>query len=248
MIYLAENATKFTPEEMCRDIIPAMLKPRARVEYVKLGGEELVERRDVISLVQTISRGIECEIDAGGGRRRTNKYKSNDSSNESDSGRDDDSRGGGGGGRRGSGKENMCRIPGHNHAWKDCPNNRWSRNYQGSAGRDRDSDDDSRDRPRSPPRRGDRHRGRDRDRDRDKDRDSRRRERNRDKDRTRRSDRRHREVSSNESKRSDANSMGSPFVRFDQARDSIASQDSDSESTWSGQYSFSSESRGPELF
>ena len=29
MIYLAENATKFTAEEMCRNIIPAMLKPRA---------------------------------------------------------------------------------------------------------------------------------------------------------------------------------------------------------------------------
>ena len=99
---------------------------------------------------------------------------------------------------------------------------------------------------RSPPRRGDWNRGRDRDR--DKDNDSRRREQNRDKDRTRRSDRRHREVSSNESKRSNANSSGSPFVRLDQVRDSIASQDSDSESTWSGQYSFSSESRGPELF
>ena len=32
MVYLAENTTKFTLEELCRDIIPAMLKPRARVE------------------------------------------------------------------------------------------------------------------------------------------------------------------------------------------------------------------------
>ena len=38
MIYLAENATKFTAGEMCRDIIPAMLKPRARVEYVRKNG------------------------------------------------------------------------------------------------------------------------------------------------------------------------------------------------------------------
>ena len=29
MVYLAENTTKFTSEELCRDIIPAMLKPRA---------------------------------------------------------------------------------------------------------------------------------------------------------------------------------------------------------------------------
>ena len=69
MIYLAENATKFTPEEMCRNIIPAMLKPRARVVYVKLDGEELTERQDVISLVQTISRGIECQILVGGARK-----------------------------------------------------------------------------------------------------------------------------------------------------------------------------------
>ena len=66
MIYLEENATKFTLEEICRDIIPAMLKPCAQVECVKLGGEELTERQDVISLVQTISRGIKCKIEAGG--------------------------------------------------------------------------------------------------------------------------------------------------------------------------------------
>ena len=57
MIYLAENATKFTAEDMCRDIILAMPKPRVRVEYVKLGGEDLNEQRDVISLIRTISRG-----------------------------------------------------------------------------------------------------------------------------------------------------------------------------------------------
>ena len=131
MIYLAENAKKFTPEKMCRDIIPAMLKPRARVEYVKLGGEELTERQDVINLVQIISRGIECKIEVGGAKRRTPKYKSNNnSSSESDSGRDNDNHSCGSGGRRGHGKENMCRIPGHNHAWKNCPNNRWSHNYQ----------------------------------------------------------------------------------------------------------------------
>ena len=128
MIYLAENTTKFTPEEICRDITPTVLKPRARVEYVKLGGEELTERQDVISLDQTISRGIECKIEVGGAR--------------SDNGRDDDSHGGGSGGRRGHGKENMRRIRGHNHAWKNCPNNRWSHNYQGSASRSRKGDDD----------------------------------------------------------------------------------------------------------
>ena len=28
MVYLAENTTKFTVEEMCHDMIPAMPKPR----------------------------------------------------------------------------------------------------------------------------------------------------------------------------------------------------------------------------
>ena len=32
MIYLTENATEFTADQMCRDIIPAMPKPRARGE------------------------------------------------------------------------------------------------------------------------------------------------------------------------------------------------------------------------
>ena len=45
MIYLAENATKFTPEEMCRGIIPAIFKPRARVESVKLDGESSLSGR-----------------------------------------------------------------------------------------------------------------------------------------------------------------------------------------------------------
>ena len=93
---------------MCRNIIPMMLKPRARVKYVKIGGEELTERQDVISLVQTISRGIECKIEVGGAKRRTPKYKSNNgSSSDSDSSCDDNSHGGGSDGRRGPSKENM---------------------------------------------------------------------------------------------------------------------------------------------
>ena len=123
MIYLAENATKFAAEEMFCDIIPAMLKPRAQVDYIKMGGEDIVEKQDAVSLLRTISRGIECKIDVGGTRKHTPKYKSGyDSSSESNNGRDDDSRGGG---CHGNGKDtNMRRIPGHNHAWKDCLNNR----------------------------------------------------------------------------------------------------------------------------
>ena len=95
MIYLEGNATKFAAEEMS-DIIPGMLNSRARVEYVKIGGEYLVEKQDVVNLLQTISRGIECEIDVGGARKRTPKYKSGyDNSSESDSSRNDDGRGGG---------------------------------------------------------------------------------------------------------------------------------------------------------
>ena len=117
MIYLAKNAKDFAVEEMCRDIIPAILKPRAQVEYVKLGDEELTEQRDVISLIQTISRGIEFKIEVGNARKRTPKSKINhDSLSESDGGRNDDGHGDGGNGRRGHCKKNICRIPGNNHA------------------------------------------------------------------------------------------------------------------------------------
>ena len=79
-----------------------------------MGDEDLVDQRDIISLICTILRGIDCKIDVGGAKKRTLKYKSNyESSSESKGGRDDD---GGGGGRVGHGKENMCCIPGHNHA------------------------------------------------------------------------------------------------------------------------------------
>ena len=245
MMYLAENSTKFTAEDICRNIISAMLEPRARVEYIELGNEDLTERQDIISLIQTISRGIKCEIEVRNARKRTPEYKINhDSSSESDGGRDDDSHSGGG--RRGPGKENMCRIPGHDHAWKDCPKNKWSHNYQGSTSRSRDDDDESRSRSRSPARHGARHRDRDRDRDRNNNRDeSNRRERNCDRDRPRRSNRRQREVLSNESKRSDASSMGSPLVSFSQARDSVGSQDSDD---WSSQYSYSDVSCSSNVF
>ena len=60
---------------MCRDIIPAMLKPRARVEYVEMGGEDLFKKQDVVRSVRTILRGIKCKIDVGGTRNRTPKYK-----------------------------------------------------------------------------------------------------------------------------------------------------------------------------
>ena len=80
-----------------------------------MGDEDLVEKQGVVSLLRTISRGIECKIDVGGARKRTLKYKSGyDSSSESDSGRDNSGRNGR---RRKNGKDaNMCRIPGHNHA------------------------------------------------------------------------------------------------------------------------------------
>ena len=82
-------------------------------------------------------------------------------------GRDDDGHSDGPGG---DGKDtNMCRTPDHNHAWKDCPDNRWSRNYEGPSSRSRGGNDDSRSRSRSPPRRGAWHHDRDHDQNEDRD-------------------------------------------------------------------------------
>ena len=60
---MAENVTKFSAEELCREIVPATLKQRARVDYVKKGGEELRRTKaEAIELLETIFRGIEIEI------------------------------------------------------------------------------------------------------------------------------------------------------------------------------------------
>ena len=61
MIYLAENATEFTAEEMCHDIIPAMLKAFRASGVCKIGGEYLVDERDIISLICTILRGFRMQ-------------------------------------------------------------------------------------------------------------------------------------------------------------------------------------------
>ena len=72
---MAENATKFSAEELCREIIPATLKPRARVENVKREREDLRTKAKVIELPITESYGIEIEIKVEGAKRRAYVYK-----------------------------------------------------------------------------------------------------------------------------------------------------------------------------
>ena len=105
MIHLVENATTFTAEELCRH------HPPVQVEYVKIGCWDLVKKQDIVSLVQTILRGIECKIGIAGASKRTPKCKSGcNSSSESNSGGNDNGRGSG---HHENGKDtNMCRIPG----------------------------------------------------------------------------------------------------------------------------------------
>ena len=74
---LRVNTTKFSPEEMCGNIIPVCLKPRARVEYVKKGRES--SSRNKMLLFSTdylrISGDINCNIDVQSDRKRAHRYK-----------------------------------------------------------------------------------------------------------------------------------------------------------------------------
>ena len=77
--------------------------------------------------MRTITRGIKCEIEVEDIKRRSQKFKSrlHSKSSESCDNRD--------GGRSHNKTPTLCRIPGNIHAWKDFPENWWSRNYKGSA-------------------------------------------------------------------------------------------------------------------
>ena len=52
---MSENATEFSAEELCHEIVPATLTPRATVECVKRGGEDFRTREEVIDLLEVIS-------------------------------------------------------------------------------------------------------------------------------------------------------------------------------------------------
>ena len=69
------------------------------------------------------------------------------------------------GGSHGNKTPSMCRIPCHDHAWKDCPENRRSKDWKGFASRSQHYDDTLQDRSRSAPRNNRRHQYANRDRD-----------------------------------------------------------------------------------
>ena len=60
--FMAEDAKKFMPRELCREIIPVTLKPRAAKKYTYFGGEEADNKNEVLKIVKRIGKGIEREV------------------------------------------------------------------------------------------------------------------------------------------------------------------------------------------
>ena len=73
---MAENASKFSEIELCCEIIPATLKPWARVQYLKEGVKNLRTKMDVLELLEHISKGIEAENEVASSKIHTRYYKS----------------------------------------------------------------------------------------------------------------------------------------------------------------------------
>ena len=84
---------------------------------------------EIISQLEQIERAeaIRQEIDIIRSRRDRNNRRGNGNQYNN---------------RNGNGKKNMCRKSGHNHEWKDCPDNPRQRNQENNSN---DRDDDSRD-------------------------------------------------------------------------------------------------------
>ena len=140
-------------------------------------------------------------------RRNNNNFKNNDHAST----RDND-----------GGNKNRCRKKGHNHLWSECPDNSNSKKYKGGDNRQR-GDARSRDGSWDDGGRRERHRHNNND---DGSRNCDRIHDNYDDRHTRGRDRESRqsncrEMSSIETRSVDS-SLGTPFVSFDQARDSIS--------------------------
>ena len=89
---MADGATKFSVRELCREIIPVTLKPRAAEKYTYFGGEEQDNKKDVLNIIKRIGKGIERKI--------ANKHHRHDNKNNSGGGRKRTGNGDGGGDKK----------------------------------------------------------------------------------------------------------------------------------------------------
>ena len=92
--YMADDAKKFTPRKLCREIITATLKTKAAEKYTYFGGEEMDNKNEVLKMVKRIGKGID--------REWANDFRRNNKQNNSDH-----KRTGNGGGNSGK-KPNIC--------------------------------------------------------------------------------------------------------------------------------------------
>ena len=127
----SQEATKFTDKDMVRKVIFRALKISARVEFVRKGGLDKSSESDVLDVLEEVSLTLETihKLKRNYDSDDSSRDRSSDEEKEEYSDSDDE--------ESDSGFENRCRIHG-DHEWKDCPDNKFSRNY-----RKRDGEDDS---------------------------------------------------------------------------------------------------------
>ena len=82
--FLCEDASSFDEEDFCRNVIPATLRPMARVDYIKKGGKNLRNEEEILDVLEEVMEGIEAELEYKGSQKRRKDF---DNPNANDNGK-----------------------------------------------------------------------------------------------------------------------------------------------------------------
>lgn len=146
MVYLDPDGEEFSERQMARKIVPAFLPSEARILYVDRGGDDARTKAAVLKIVLQVQKSLKVrhserdERDRGNdsdkrddrGDKGNNDYNRNNNRDE----RDDDRKGGTPGTPSDNGGKTTsqpCRTHDGKHLWKECPDNKYSKNYNGDS-------------------------------------------------------------------------------------------------------------------
>ena len=150
MLMLTEDGESYSQSQMAKKIIYKSLTGSARVEYVKKGGKNKNSKADILKIFEEIEGALDVEREVEAEARNSNRNDNRNGGGNGDgngngngnNNRNVNRNNGGAGNENTNGdnstrvdprisKPNPCSKPGHNHDWRDCPENKYSKNYTG---------------------------------------------------------------------------------------------------------------------
>ena len=152
MMMLTEDGESYTQSQMAKKIIYKSLTGSARVKYVEKGGKNKNNKAEILEIIEEIEEAIEVqrEVDAEAHQNSRNN-RDYDRRNGDDGNNNDDGDNNRNGNKENNGEANNgdnngdksekedprktnpnpCGKPGHKHDWRDCPENKYSKKYEG---------------------------------------------------------------------------------------------------------------------